>query len=184
MAKHGRAAVPRNGGKDDRVGLERSELPILRGREFVLPEIESAVAPRDVVEAVAIRLPQRPAAFAALAFDLPATPVAAIQHPDLPGARALIALPPPDLALAGKKHALPIRRHGAFRRVIIQQHLLRLARRHIQPRQPCGVFPKMIARDADQQPCPVWKPLLDFPTLRGSCKTYTVTDVRRHRSEE
>src|SRR5690606_15460157 len=120
---------------------------------IVLPEIEGTVAVRDVVEALAVRSPGGPAAFSAIAGDLNAAAILAIEHPDLTCTGSTVTLSPPGFAFAHEEDALAIRGDRALGGVIVQQHFLSAAVVHIQHRQTGRGTgrPGEIACDADEE---------------------------------
>src|SRR5206468_3344190 len=101
----------------------------------VLAEIEGAGLGPDVVKALAVGLPKRPAAAAGVVEQLPAGLLVLVIEPDLAGLGAAIAFAPPGRAFPGEEHPPPIRRYGAVFGVVVEERLFGAAAAQVDAEQ-------------------------------------------------
>src|SRR5262249_24241131 len=91
---HGRAVL-RHARLHDRIIGEAGQLSLLAGGEVELRQVKRPALPADEIEAMTVRLPQRPHAATVVVEDLAIVPGGEIVKPDLAGLRAVITLAPP-----------------------------------------------------------------------------------------
>ena len=108
-AEDDHGAVPGDRGPQHAVVLEGRDLPVLPCGEVAAPQVEGAVAFRDVIEAAAIRHPHRGAFFAFLLHQRGEGLRLQVVEPDRGGPRTAIALPIELLALAAEEDLRAVR---------------------------------------------------------------------------